>query len=183
MPPKYVIHMSAKCSRQIANTGSWRSKLTAVATNPLFKAKSIAPNTTSRPSNVTRASGPSTIEWAPPSVKKTCAATQVAIVGAAMLKRIRLSVRWLCANRKVTTRPSKAAEIAPAAGPKRSAATMLKMSEIEKLIGIDGMVSIAQPLATVRPTRMSHPIPTGCRTRSTAEYKATAAPNTVMPST
>ena len=37
-----------------------------------------------------------------------------------------------------STRPSSAAVIAPADGPKSSAAAMLKVSEIEKLIGIAG---------------------------------------------
>jgi len=112
----------------------------------------------------------------PPSAKKTCAASHVAIVGAAMLNRTRSQVRWLLENREVSTRPSSAAHTAPADGPNRSDAAILKMSEIEKLIGIAGMRSIAQPLTTVSAARISHSLPSGCRTRCAIDMAITAAP-------
>ena len=74
--------------------------------------------------------------------------------------------RRLLSMRADSTRPSRAAVIAPADGPNSSAAAMLNVSEIEKLIGMAGMRSVAQPLATVRPTRINHSRPTGWRIRS-----------------
>src|SRR5947208_5781367 len=89
----------------------------------------------------------------------------------------------MLAMREVSIRPSSAALTAPADGPKSSAAAMLNVSEIEKLIGIAGMRSMGRPLATVRATRMSHCRPTGCLTRSNTEYAAMATPNRMMPRT
>ena len=55
-----------------------------------------------------------------------------------------------------STRPSSAAVTAPAAGPNTSADAMLKMSEIEKLMGIPGMRRVARSLATVNARSISH---------------------------
>ena len=100
-----------------------------------------------------------------------------------MLNSTRSIERLVLAMRDDSTRPSSAAVMAPADGPNSSAAAMLKVSEIEKLIGIAGMRSVAQPLATVRATRMSHSGPTGFLTRSATEYTQTAAPNRMTAST
>ena len=77
------------------------------------------------------------------------------MAGAAMLNRTGDAVRRELANQKDSTSPSKAAVIAPAAGPKSTAAAMLNVSEIEKLISIEGIRSMTQPVLTVRPARIS----------------------------
>src|SRR5206468_12132415 len=83
----------------------------------------------------------------------------------------------MLAMREVSIRPSSAALIAPADGPKSNAAAMLNVSEIEKLIGIAGMRSMGRPLATVRATRMSYCRPTGCLAWSNTEYAAMTITN------
>ena len=55
-----------------------------------------------------------------------------------------------------TTTPSSAAVMAPAEGPNSRADAMLKTSEIEKLIGMPGMRSVAQPLAMVSAMSTAH---------------------------
>ena len=73
--------------------------------------------------------------------------------------------------------------IAPADGPKSNAAAMLKVSEMEKLIGIAGMRSVAQPLATVSASRMSHSAGIGRDNTSETEYARRIAPARLAPQT
>ena len=133
---------------------------------PLLRPKSSAPNSSSVARRRSAAIGPSSGGWFPSIAKKTCAATQSATVTAAMLNSTRSTERLLLSIRADSTRPSRAAVIAPADGPNSSVAAILNVSEIEKLMGMLGMRSVAHPLATVSPTRINHSSATGCLMRS-----------------
>ena len=62
---------------------------------------------------------------------------------------MRRTVRFELCIRYESMSPSTAAVNAPAAGPMSSAAAMLNVSEIEKLIGIDGTRRASHPARTV----------------------------------
>src|SRR5688572_28129541 len=53
---------------------------------------------------------------------------------------------------------------------------MLNVSEIEKLIGIDGMRRVAQPLIAVSASSTSHAVSSGLEKTSATAYTTTMAP-------
>ncbi|PYR11488.1 MAG: hypothetical protein DMF99_08295 [Acidobacteria bacterium] len=110
-------------------------------------------------------------------------ALHIAIAAVDTLKRTRCAVLRLKTMRYDSTSASSAAVAAPAEGPNNRPVEKMKVSEIEKLIGISGMRSVAHPLAAVSRTRISHSMPTGWTTRSRMEYASTATPAHVMPTT
>jgi len=61
----------------------------------------------------------------------------------------------------VITRLSIATVTVPAAGPKSSAAAIVKLSEMEKLTEVPGMRSVADPLRTVSAASTYHRSSTG----------------------
>ena len=121
---------------------------------PLFRPKSSTPKRINASRRIGESGAPR--GWLPPTAKKTVAATHMGTVSVDMLKSTRETVRSSFAMRDDRTRPSSPAVIAPAAGPNMSAAAMLNVSEIEKLMGIAGMRSVAQLLPIVSATRISH---------------------------
>ena len=112
----------------------------------------------------------------PPSRTNTSAAIHVARAGTAVLKHIRSTVRRLFFIFDESTRPSSAAVIAPADGPTSKAATMLNVSEMEKLTCMAGMRSVAHPLAAVSTSRMIHSAGIGRDNTSETEYARRIAP-------
>src|SRR5258705_13037860 len=67
----------------------------------------------------------------------------------------------------------------PASGPKRSAALMVKLSEIEKATGMLGRRSVAQPLRIVRPIRMKHGHAIGATMSAPIDQSTAATPATI----
>jgi hypothetical protein len=68
----------------------------------------------------------------------------------------------------------------PSAGPKSSAAVIVKLSEMEKLAGTLGRRSVARPLRTVRLASASHGRPTEpSATSRVAEAMTSAPPQTI----
>jgi hypothetical protein len=92
------------------------------------------------------------------------------------LKNTRSTVRRLFFIFHDSTRPSSAAVIAPAEGPTIKAATMLNVSEMEKLTCTAGMRSVAHPLAAVSSNRMIHSAEIGRDNTSETEYARSIAP-------
>ena len=98
------------------------------------------------------------------------------MAGAEALNAMRYNERVLVDMRYDTTTPSRAAVMAPAEGPNSRAEAMLKTSEIEKLIGMPGMRSVAQPLAMVSAMSTAHSRPTGRVATLTPARATTQAP-------
>jgi hypothetical protein len=89
---------------------------------------------------------------APAIRKNACAAIHIASGGAVALNTTRRAGMGRRASRLEMTRQSIATVTVPAAGPNSSAAAMVKLSEIEKLTGVPGSRSVADPLSAVRPS-------------------------------
>src|SRR4051812_14611922 len=102
----------------------------------------------------------------PASVKKICADIQIETAGAAMLK----SSRWSSLRRRFSHReiikPSRATMRVPTGAPNSRTEVMTKVSETERLAGIEGSLTLAEPLIIVNAARISHSYPTGERHRS-----------------
>ena len=78
--------------------------------------------------------------------------------------------------RNESIRPSSAAVTAPAAGPITRAAAVLKVSEIEKLISIDGTRRASIPVVTVSASRATRANDTGPVQICHPEYAAMTTP-------
>ena len=90
------------------------------------------------------------------SQKNSEAALHIARAAAAMLKRTRVAVRDSRASPIDITRPSAPASNAPAAGPNRSAAAIVNVSDSDRLIGNPGMRTVAHPVIRVSSASTSH---------------------------
>ncbi len=80
------------------------------------------------------------------------------------------------ASRMEMTRQSIATVTVPAAGPNSSAAAMVKLSEIEKLTGVPGSRSVADPLSAVRPSRTNQRSSIGAPARLQSEPRIVRPP-------
>ena len=99
-----------------------------------------------------------------PAIRKnTWAAIHIATGGAVALNTTRRAGMGRRASRIEMTRQSMATVTVPAAGPNSIAAAMVKLSEMEKLTGVPGSRSVADPLSAVR-------------ARSTNQRSSTGAP-------
>src|SRR5438445_421812 len=100
--------------------------------------------------------------FAPDSLAKACAAIHIASGGAVALKRKRRNAYSREeASRREMTRLSNVTASVPAAGPNRTAAVIVKLSEIEKLASPVGRRKVAAPPSTVSARGTSHGAPTG----------------------
>src|SRR5438874_12689973 len=97
--------------------------------------------------------------WA--RAKNSCDEHQADNAGADMLKRARYGSWRRFAIQYEMTSPSRATVRVPAEGPYSRTAANTKVSEIEIEAGIDGSLTVAEPLIRVRAARRNHCGPTG----------------------
>jgi hypothetical protein len=111
------------------------------------------------------------------SQKKSDAAAHIETAGAAMLKSRRVGVR-MCRGRRIDiTSPSAPDSSAPAAGPNRSAAAMVKVSDTDTLIGVPGMRAVAHPVISVSSASTIHVGGTGPIASWSADHAITIVPD------
>jgi hypothetical protein len=83
-------------------------------------------------------------------------------------------LRW---SHKEITNPSSATVTVPAEGPKSRTAVKTNVSETEIVAGTDGILTVIEPLRTVRRTRISQLGGMPAVHRSTSECAMTAPPH------
>src|SRR3989442_3714179 len=143
---------------------------------PVFKTKNSPANTITGPINWATETFVSAIGPAPASRKNAWAAAHIAKAGAVPLNSTRRAGMGRRARRIEMTRLSIATVTIPAAGPNSRAAAIVKLSEIEKLTGVPGNRSVADPLSTVRPTSTNQRSSTGALPSCHSEARITRLP-------
>src|SRR5206468_9583424 len=81
--------------------------------------------------------------------KKSCDAHQIDTAGAVMLNRARYHSGRRLAIQNEITKPSSATVIVPAADPNKRTAANTNVSDMEIVAGIDGRLTVADPLTKV----------------------------------
>src|SRR6267154_3310582 len=88
--------------------------------------------------------------------KRSCDATQIDTAGAVMLKSARYHSGRRLAIQNEITKPSSATVIVPAADPNKRTEANTNVSDIEIVAGIDGSLTVADPLTRVSAARRYH---------------------------
>src|SRR5690242_4340974 len=100
-------------------------------------------------------------EFAGSEKKKACAPSQTDNAGPEMLNAMRCGCLLALGKDSDAINPSMATIRVPAGMPKRRTERKTNVSEIERAAGIDGILTVADPLSTVNDAKSSHWLPTG----------------------